>query len=278
MASPAVRQIIGRRLGELAGLGLGLAAIVFLLALVSYDTADPSLDTATAREASNLVGPTGAITADVLLQGFGLAGALPGVVMLGWAWRIASHRGLGRFGRRVGGLVLAMPVLAATLAAMHMPGPHGRMAWPVQAGPGGAMGQALGDPVVGVAHDILGPTGSALIISAGLLLSAVGGWAGCSSAMASGRSGWCARCWVGRSARWSAMKQAGRPPIGLRAHPWMIPLPALPERRARCPKHRPRRRRKPGPPSTGSAKRWPRRRGRAHCRARRFCKSGRRRR
>ncbi len=169
LASPAVRQIIRRRLGELTGLALALGGIVFLLAIVSYHATDPSLDTATAREAANLVGPTGSVLSDLLLQSFGLAGALPGVVMLGWAWRIAGHRSIGGLGRRIGGLLAAMPVLAGTLTAL--PGPHGHLAWPVPAGLGGAFGQALGEPAVSLGRDVLGPTGIVLVVVFGLFLS-----------------------------------------------------------------------------------------------------------
>jgi S-DNA-T family DNA segregation ATPase FtsK/SpoIIIE len=179
LASPAVRQIIGRRLGELGALGLGLGGIVLLLALASYDAADPSFNTATAHETANLVGPTGAIVADVLLQMFGLAGALPGVVMLGWAWRFAARRGIDRFGLRVCGLLMAMPVLAATLAGLNIPGPHGGpLPWPVQAGLGGAAGQEIGHAVIGLAHDLLGPTGAVLMAVFGLVLSTGLTWVG----------------------------------------------------------------------------------------------------
>jgi S-DNA-T family DNA segregation ATPase FtsK/SpoIIIE len=173
----------------MAGLGLGLGAIVLLLALASYDGADPSMNTATAHETSNLVGPTGAIVADVLLQVFGLAGALPVVVMLGWAWRIAAHRGLDRFGLRVCGMVLSMPVLAATFAGLGIPGPHGGpLAWPVQAGLGGAIGEEIGHAIFGLSHDVLGPTGTVLIASFGVLLSGALTWIGSGVSLADWRA------------------------------------------------------------------------------------------
>src|SRR5579885_2836892 len=95
LASPALRSLIGRRLAELCGITLALAGLALLVALASYDARDPSLNTATARGASNLAGPMGAVLADLLLQGFGLAATLPGLAMLAWAWRIGSRRGLG---------------------------------------------------------------------------------------------------------------------------------------------------------------------------------------
>src|SRR5271157_3817828 len=85
LASPALRSLMRRRAGELSGLALGLCGLALLVALATYDPADPSLNTASARHTANLAGPAGAMIADILLQGFGLAGILPGVAMLAWA-------------------------------------------------------------------------------------------------------------------------------------------------------------------------------------------------
>ena len=89
LASPTIKALISRRSAELIGLALGLLGLALLVALACYDPRDPSLNTATSRHTSNLAGPVGAVLADLLLQGFGVAGALPGVAMLTWAWRIA---------------------------------------------------------------------------------------------------------------------------------------------------------------------------------------------
>ena len=86
---------MSQRSREFGGLVLGLFGLAILVALASYDPHDPSLNTATTRHVRNLAGPTGAALADILLQGFGMFGALPGIAMLAWCWRIASHRGLG---------------------------------------------------------------------------------------------------------------------------------------------------------------------------------------
>jgi len=81
LASPAVVALMRNRTARLGGLTLGLLGLTLLLALLSYDARDPSFDTATMRHATNLGGPVGAALADLLLQGFGLAGALPGFAM-----------------------------------------------------------------------------------------------------------------------------------------------------------------------------------------------------
>ena len=58
-ASPAVKAAIRRRLFEVLGLVCGLTGLALLVALASYDPADPSLSTATTRAATNLAGPAG---------------------------------------------------------------------------------------------------------------------------------------------------------------------------------------------------------------------------
>src|SRR5579863_5727264 len=114
LASPTIRALMHQRSAELLGL-LGLALLV---ALACYDPRDPSLNTATSRHTTNLAGPVGAIVADLLLQGFGVVGALPGVAMLAWAWRIGSRRGVGSMAARLASLVATLPVLAAVLGAI----------------------------------------------------------------------------------------------------------------------------------------------------------------
>ena len=52
----------------LIGGGLGAAALLLLLALVSYRPTDPSLNTAAAGPVRNWVGPPGAWSADLLLS------------------------------------------------------------------------------------------------------------------------------------------------------------------------------------------------------------------
>ena len=83
-ASPALKTLAQRRLAELVGLVLALAGLTLLVALGSYDPRDPSWDTATAESARNLAGLPGAWTADLLVQWFGFAGALPGFALLAW--------------------------------------------------------------------------------------------------------------------------------------------------------------------------------------------------
>ncbi|HTU53200.1 MAG TPA: DNA translocase FtsK 4TM domain-containing protein [Acetobacteraceae bacterium] len=174
LASPAIKALIRRRLTELGGLALGLAAIALLLALVSYDPRDPSLDTASGAVPHNLAGPVGAWAADLLLQGFGLAAALPGLAMLAWAWRVGSQLGLARPGLRIIGVAVAMPAVAAVLGAITLQA--GPIPWPVAAGLGGAMGQLIGGSVLAAGQGLLGPLGLLLGWAMLAALAASSGW------------------------------------------------------------------------------------------------------
>ena len=171
IASPAIRALMGRRLAELGGLALGLGGVALLVALACYNPNDPSLDTAADVAPTNLAGPAGAIAADLLLQAFGAAAALPGLAALAWAWRIASHRGLGRLPLRIACVLAALPVWAALAAAIP-----GGVHWPSSAGLGGAIGTALAKTAGGTATSALGPLGAGASALIGLALALGLGW------------------------------------------------------------------------------------------------------
>ena len=174
---PAGRAAPGAATGrgaELAGLVLAFAGIALLLALFSYDPHDPSLNTASSRETRNLVGPLGAMVADLLLQTFGAAAALPGIALLVWAWRLGSRRGMGSVAVRLASLLGAIPVVSGVLASLAA---QGAVSWPTLAGPGGASGRLLANGAMSMGAHVAGPAGEALAWVAGMglgtLLSAL---------------------------------------------------------------------------------------------------------
>jgi len=170
IASPVLRTLLLRRLAELGGLALALAALALLVALGSYHPADPSFNTATAQPPHNLGGLPGAAAADLLLQGFGIAGLLPGVAMLAWAWRIGSHRGLVSFPLRLAALLAALPVLGAVLSPI--PGVHGQLiTWPAGSGLGGAAGGLVAEDALSAGQEMLGPVGPPLVLALGVALA-----------------------------------------------------------------------------------------------------------
>jgi S-DNA-T family DNA segregation ATPase FtsK/SpoIIIE len=170
LASPALHTLARRRLAEFGALLMAGAGAVLLLALLSYRPSDPSLDTATSLPAGNLAGQGGAAVADVLLQGFGLAGMLPGLALLAWAWRIGSHRGLTVLPLRLGALLAALPAGGAMLAAI--PNWHGAaLRWPAGSGLGGAAGRLVGATAFAAGRGLLGPGGVGLVVVLGTALA-----------------------------------------------------------------------------------------------------------
>ena len=167
LTTPRLQGVIGRRLGELGGLALALAGVTLLVALASYAPDDPSLDTAARVAVHNLAGPIGAILADLLLQFLGLAGALPALALLAWAWRLAAHRGLAVAPLRLAALIVALPVLAGLLAAIPLPA-----AWPSPAGLGGAIGSLVAATALAAGRGLLGTLGAVIVVALGSALAA----------------------------------------------------------------------------------------------------------
>ncbi len=216
LASPTIRALIHQRSAELLGLLLGLLGLALLVALACYDARDPSLNTATSRHTSNLAGPVGAMLADLLLQGFGLAGALPGVAMLTWAWRIGSRRGVGSMAARIATLMAALPVLAAVFAGIPAPS----FAWPTVAGFGGAIGRLLSSAGLAAGHDALGIVGAVMVWAIGMALAVTLTLLALGLTASEWRS---AGRFAGATARFSV--SGGRGAAGLMGR---IPMPRLP--------------------------------------------------
>ncbi|MEN3952285.1 DNA translocase FtsK 4TM domain-containing protein [Iodidimonas sp. SYSU 1G8] len=133
-----------RRLIELGGLAVIGLAVVFALALFSFNPADPSLNTETDAIATNWMGGAGAWIADLLIQAVGLAGYAIALALLGWGWRIMTHQGL-----RSIWFYLALLPLCLVLAAFAATAIAPALEWPLQAGPGGMMGRLLHDSLLG---------------------------------------------------------------------------------------------------------------------------------
>ena len=77
-----------------AGLLLLAAALAVLVALISFNSADASFDNANGRAVSNLMGPMGAIAADLLLQNFGFAALTALAPLFVWGARALAGRTL----------------------------------------------------------------------------------------------------------------------------------------------------------------------------------------
>jgi len=132
------KDFLLRRAIELAGIGLGVTAIMLCLVLFSYSPGDPSLNSASPHEVQNLLGPFGAYVADVLMQSFGLVSAIPVLVMLSWAWRVTSKQMVSNLWMRLVVLMASGFLLAVALDYLPV-SPD----WPLRSGLGGAAGVIL---------------------------------------------------------------------------------------------------------------------------------------
>ncbi len=133
-----LREILARRLRELAGLMILTLACITGAALMTWSVQDPSLSHATSGPIRNLIGWPGAIGADLLMQIFGLGSILVILPVAILGWRLLTHRHFDREVLRAGCWILCV-VVAAGLASCW---PRSS-AWPLPTGLGGVVGDAL---------------------------------------------------------------------------------------------------------------------------------------
>ena len=163
---PAAVVFLKRRLIELAAGALAAAVVIFGAALVSYQRADPSFNTATGGDVANLMGYAGAVVADLALQSIGLAALLLMVAVLAWAWRLATRHRLTRPWLRFGLLPICLTAAAAGLAALPTPA-----SWPLAAGLGGAVGLMVFNQAMALLATVGGAAIHVAILAAALSLA-----------------------------------------------------------------------------------------------------------
>jgi S-DNA-T family DNA segregation ATPase FtsK/SpoIIIE len=120
------------------GCGLILFASLYLVSLLSYNTADPSFNTASSGDISNWGGSAGAYIADVSVQIIGAASVFIALVTLTWGVVLLRKSRLKRVWLRFSSLLMALMFGAGFFATMPSPS-----SWPVQAGLGGILGDFL---------------------------------------------------------------------------------------------------------------------------------------
>jgi len=133
----AKRFIVGG-LMQVTGFAIAAAALLAALALFSYAPSDPSLNNASDAAVGNLLGPWGAITADLLIQVFGLAGYVPLIGFGVWGTRLLARRPIASAYWRALALVLAGIAAAVSLSALPS-----LAQWPLATGMGGVTGQLV---------------------------------------------------------------------------------------------------------------------------------------
>jgi len=152
------RDIVRRRLSELAGLCLITLALLGAIALATWSVQDPSLSHAVQKPIHNLLGYPGAIFSDLAMQLLGLAAILLLVPEALLGWRLLAHK---PFGEKWRSLLWIVATFLAAAFASTLP----RIgSWPLPTGLGGVAGDAVlrlpamifGAPLSGVMRLVLG--------------------------------------------------------------------------------------------------------------------------
>ncbi|WP_445322312.1 DNA translocase FtsK 4TM domain-containing protein [Roseixanthobacter pseudopolyaromaticivorans] len=131
----SVRGAVRRRSSQICGAALLTASLFALTSMVTWTASDPSLSNASGAEVKNLLGRPGAIVADLLMQGLGLASLFLLLPLAYWGWRLLTYRPLRGEQLRAGALTLGVLGMSALLSALPTFG-----AWPVPTGLGGVIG------------------------------------------------------------------------------------------------------------------------------------------
>ena len=145
-----------RRLSEFAGVALFAAALLWLIALVTYSAADPVwfFNDAAAPEVNNFAGPFGAFLATVSLQLFGFAAFLVPVALGFVAWHYFWCTEIDAGYTKLAGVVLFTTCLAGLLA----------LTADAFSEPTTMAGGLLGTAAAAVLTAYLGRTGAAILL------------------------------------------------------------------------------------------------------------------
>jgi S-DNA-T family DNA segregation ATPase FtsK/SpoIIIE len=132
------RDFLRRRMMELVGAVIAVVGVLLLMAIFTFNAADPSLNHATGVAPANLMGLPGAYVADLLLQTFGLSICLVPVALITWGVRMLRTHHLGFFALRLSLLLLSLLLMSVACVGL---GDVGGAA--THAGAGGLVGVAL---------------------------------------------------------------------------------------------------------------------------------------
>jgi S-DNA-T family DNA segregation ATPase FtsK/SpoIIIE len=138
-------EFIRRRAIEAGAVLLGLFALALVLALLTYNPGDPSLNRAIDGSATNLLGRPGAIAADLLIQSLGLSAFLVPAVFLAWAWRLLRQHLVPRWWVRLSALPAALLLISLALASLPPPA-----SWLPETTLGGSVGRLLIGSITGL--------------------------------------------------------------------------------------------------------------------------------
>jgi DNA segregation ATPase FtsK/SpoIIIE, S-DNA-T family len=169
------KQFLLGRLMQLGGLLAAIAAAALAVALFSYVPSDPSLNNASDAATANLLGPWGAVAADLMIQAIGLAAYLPLIGFGVWGVRLLAKRPVHSAYWRC--LALALAGVGAAIALSAAPSlPH----WPLATGMGGVVGSLVFErtsaamTTAGVASAPLIIAGAMVLVGMALMIFGIG--------------------------------------------------------------------------------------------------------
>ncbi len=226
-AARALQAWLLRRLAQMAGGFLAMAALAGCVALISFDPNDPSWNTAADGAPTNLLGAPGAIFADLMLQGFGLASFLALAPLAVWGARIMVSS--GRWTARPRELALwPMSVLAGAVALGFAPtGPD----WPLASGLGGAVGGQLSVALATGLRSLGAPEMAQVAVVAALCIATV-------AAFGAAVSGWRPLFRAGLWLMGGLFRRTGEDEAPARTPPRPAPPRSAPARSRAAPKTR----------------------------------------
>lgn len=152
-------RLLSARLMELLGLALLLLAVGIAVSLLSFNPHDPSFNTATGTQPTNILGRSGATIADALIQWLGLSSMLPVLVLCAWAWRLVRHHSLGAPLIRLLSALVLFPIGALFIGTCQLTLPGLNIAWPAESGLGGQVGLSLARRLLNAATGEMGSMG-----------------------------------------------------------------------------------------------------------------------
>jgi S-DNA-T family DNA segregation ATPase FtsK/SpoIIIE len=156
----------------LGGLTIFLVAAILVLALASYHSGDPSLNSsASVAVTQNWLGNFGSYTADLLTQCFGYGAGVLVIVLTAWSWRVISDRPFDFFIWRAVATLVAM-LTVAIVAALCQSGVE-----QISPSSGGAFGKLLG---LGMAEALPSGWGKLLILGIAGFLAVTSLYMACS--------------------------------------------------------------------------------------------------
>ena len=147
----ALSRFIRNRFSELMGLGLLAAIAAVAVCLATWNVQDPSLSFAIDKPAQNALGYPGAVIADVLMQGVGLAVVAVLAPIVTWALRLLAHGEIQRPIRRILMWSLGIVIFAGAVSCLPIP-----QSWALRTGLGGAIGDIAIIPVAGLLSLFIG--------------------------------------------------------------------------------------------------------------------------